>query len=103
HTPLTLPYSTLSLHDALPIFAKEFHPAIGVVNDEPLARAEQLVRDHQRADGIVAGAAAGVADYVCVAFAQSRVPGGIEPGVHARSEEHTSELQSRGHLVCRLL
>src|SRR5437870_8031608 len=23
--------------------------------------------------------------------------------VHLRSEEHTSELQSRGHLVCRLL
>src|SRR5439155_15229061 len=23
--------------------------------------------------------------------------------VHGRSEEHTSELQSRGHLVCRLL
>src|SRR5690625_5454646 len=27
------------------------------------------------------------------------IPGGIP----ARSEEHTSELQSRGHLVCRLL
>src|SRR2546422_8200132 len=25
------------------------------------------------------------------------------PAVHARSEEHTSELQSRLHLVCRLL
>src|SRR5207253_5279103 len=25
------------------------------------------------------------------------------PGSPARSEEHTSELQSRGHLVCRLL
>src|SRR5437870_9814311 len=25
------------------------------------------------------------------------------PGSHRRSEEHTSELQSRGHLVCRLL
>src|SRR5690625_6699512 len=25
------------------------------------------------------------------------------PLVQARSEEHTSELQSRGHLVCRLL
>src|SRR5690625_6464981 len=25
------------------------------------------------------------------------------PGVSGRSEEHTSELQSRGHLVCRLL
>src|SRR5207253_7900336 len=24
-------------------------------------------------------------------------------GPHRRSEEHTSELQSRGHLVCRLL
>src|SRR5690625_7012377 len=38
---------------------------------------------------------------------------GLDPGLHAtlsseqgiapRSEEHTSELQSRGHLVCRLL
>src|SRR5690625_7016561 len=29
---------------------------------------------------------------------------GSEPGPdRARSEEHTSELQSRGHLVCRLL
>src|SRR5439155_22862555 len=28
---------------------------------------------------------------------------GIPPYAHARSEEHTSELQSRGHLVCRLL
>src|SRR5690625_5594083 len=33
---------------------------------------------------------------------------GLEPDVvilprNARSEEHTSELQSRGHLVCRLL
>src|SRR5207253_5584017 len=26
-----------------------------------------------------------------------------EEAQHARSEEHTSELQSRGHLVCRLL
>src|SRR2546429_3598358 len=25
------------------------------------------------------------------------------PSLHARSEEHTSELQSRLHLVCRLL
>src|SRR5215510_16506687 len=27
----------------------------------------------------------------------------INPRASARSEEHTSELQSRGHLVCRLL
>src|SRR5207253_10359371 len=29
--------------------------------------------------------------------------GNVLSGVSARSEEHTSELQSRGHLVCRLL
>src|SRR5690625_6540101 len=27
----------------------------------------------------------------------------ISPADYPRSEEHTSELQSRGHLVCRLL
>src|SRR5439155_23698080 len=32
---------------------------------------------------------------------RSRVPGKKHPRL--RSEEHTSELQSRGHLVCRLL
>src|SRR6266511_5620703 len=29
--------------------------------------------------------------------------GGARPGVRSRSEEHTSELQSRENLVCRLL
>src|SRR5690625_5425629 len=27
----------------------------------------------------------------------------LQAGASSRSEEHTSELQSRGHLVCRLL
>src|SRR5690625_6797355 len=31
------------------------------------------------------------------------LPWGDEHGGKIRSEEHTSELQSRGHLVCRLL
>src|SRR3712207_8615927 len=33
-------------------------------------------------------------------------PAGVTPGIeleHVRSEEHTSELQSRQYLVCRLL
>src|SRR5690625_7128722 len=33
---------------------------------------------------------------------QTMLSGG-HGGVNGRSEEHTSELQSRGHLVCRLL
>src|SRR3989442_7685184 len=32
-----------------------------------------------------------------------RVPAGDGVARHERSEEHTSELQSRPHLVCRLL
>src|SRR5690625_354777 len=35
--------------------------------------------------------------------AEVRVFGQREPSMRIRSEEHTSELQSRGHLVCRLL
>src|SRR5690554_7197285 len=31
------------------------------------------------------------------------LPSGYLPGAGVRSEEHTSELQSRPHLVCRLL
>src|SRR5690625_6988075 len=33
----------------------------------------------------------------------SEVSASLGRGKHTRSEEHTSELQSRGHLVCRLL
>src|SRR2546422_5922434 len=37
-------------------------------------------------------------------FAGAKVPRQVRtPATHQRSEEHTSELQSRLHLVCRLL
>src|SRR2546429_3999781 len=66
---------TLSLHDALPI-SHEMGAAL-VVSDKPVFREpDQNAR-----------------------FVLSRVPKEDEP----RSEEHTSELQSRLHLVCRLL
>src|SRR3712207_7553729 len=35
--------------------------------------------------------------------APPRRPGGVAAGLGPRSEEHTSELQSRQYLVCRLL
>src|SRR3712207_8374075 len=70
---------TLSLHDALPIFESRTRPIdIGL--------------------GLLAEAAAGaegelgaVADHLLATLPA------------ARSEEHTSELQSRQYLVCRLL
>src|SRR5437870_11261412 len=42
--------------------------------------------------------------YALVAYAMARQkrPEAPEWALKARSEEHTSELQSRGHLVCRL-
>src|SRR3989442_13447279 len=71
---------TLSLHDALPISG-----------DWP-ARRRCAFEDRR-------SSRAASAQYVARQF-------GIHfprPGVDARSEEHTSELQSRPHLVCRLL
>src|SRR5690625_5945499 len=70
---------TLSLHDALPI-------------------SEQRVRAHHDA-GLAGG------DIQQRAAPRGR-GGGARQQRHRdrlRSEEHTSELQSRGHLVCRLL
>src|SRR2546425_12525606 len=67
---------TLSLHDALPI-SRRFDPARG---DFDIARDD-------RALDVLHGEAA----------RRQRV------GLHPRSEEHTSELQSLAYLVCRLL
>src|SRR5439155_23003137 len=66
---------TLSLHDALPIFP--FPEAAAAA----LPEGASLPGDHGHRSA---------ADHV-------------RAGDHHRSEEHTSELQSRGHLVCRLL
>src|SRR5690625_6552994 len=46
-----------------------------------------------------------VAFIYIVAKRCAQIAGGLMPeaAVFVRSEEHTSELQSRGHLVCRLL
>ncbi len=43
-----------------------------MVDDEPLARAQLLVRNDRRADGVVASAAPGVADDVGGAFRKDR-------------------------------
>src|SRR2546429_8676720 len=76
---------TLSLHDALPICAvRAFHQrAMGVI---------QLRRAGRDAD------MAGPALRHVHSFRDH-----LQTGNGGRSEEHTSELQSRLHLVCRLL
>src|SRR5690625_6649459 len=77
---------TLSLHDALPILALGLFASliIGLITET-------------------------IGEQIVIKFSPTIADALIEMGGFAmddkimRSEEHTSELQSRGHLVCRLL
>src|SRR3712207_8028391 len=76
---------TLSLHDALPIWEVDVLPPLLLVAQVAFLLEHAQQPPHRRVGGRVG-----------------------EVGVHlggggARSEEHTSELQSRQYLVCRLL
>src|SRR2546422_5582886 len=88
---------TLSLHDALPIWLVDelVHPAI--VRDITLAAAQRMTGGwrpkRKRPGGFVGGLLDGNPLGRRLVFR----------GARRRSEEHTSELQSRLHLVCRLL
>src|SRR5437870_8238379 len=73
---------TLSLHDALPI----------------CRRVLRLADDLHDLVDVVDGDLQAFEDVLAVLRALQ-----LELGAANRSEEHTSELQSRGHLVCRLL
>src|SRR5439155_14346261 len=87
-SPATTEIYTLSLHDALPISWHRKEPGIS--------------------DG---GAGKPVTDQIQASPADRRGFRARNGDAlrrrhvlsHGRSEEHTSELQSRGHLVCRLL
>src|SRR5690606_41069141 len=91
---------SLSLHDALPIFEALLHrghvrqvPVLGELHLFDPAGAELLHGDFAEV-GAVAGA---------IELARSEAWETVGGPVDHRSEEHTSELQSRENLVCRLL
>src|SRR5688500_19737561 len=73
HATPTTEITPLSLHDALPIFAQRLE-----LDEERLQRR-------------------------AVGGAEARIGGALVVASEARSEEHTSELQSPCNLVCRLL
>src|SRR5437773_12151009 len=75
---------TLSLHDALPIFAPP--ASLAAMEDSDRAR-------HRRA----------LFPLECDAALRRGRPLEVDQPDVARSEEHTSELQSHHDLVCRLL
>src|SRR3712207_7295676 len=76
---------TLSLHDALPIFRRGLGPEQQL---DWVAAQPQREEDDDR-DGEQRG--------------RDLDQSAKDVGAHVRSEEHTSELQSRQYLVCRLL
>src|SRR5439155_21144640 len=87
HDPPPTELYTLSLHDALPISrsAPVLRAALPAGRLPPLRRPGVVLPIHIRIP----------------AFGIDRHAGDLPRT--GRSEEHTSELQSRGHLVCRLL
>src|SRR5207253_8469262 len=90
------PLSTLSLHDALPICGS----AISARDATSYRREHSVVLDQW------IGLAVGLGGDPIRGFTGMLRVRALRHGAHAleaRSEEHTSELQSRGHLVCRLL
>ena len=50
------------------VVGKQLHAAVGMMNYKPFPGSEQLVRDNEGADGVVAGPAARVTDDVGIAF-----------------------------------
>src|SRR5206468_12954328 len=101
-TPPTV-ISTLSLHDALPICSRRVAlrpvPAAVTRRGLQLRRAESWLKreGYEYANNLREGSPRGARPQRLHQL-QARPGRG-----HPRSEEHTSELQSRSDLVCRLL
>src|SRR5207253_9194350 len=97
---ITLPptlLSTLSLHDALPILVKRAR-RLATERDRLV---QELAREWSRAlKG--QGFSARDLDELWAGLTEEAVRRLLQSEAR-RSEEHTSELQSRGQLVCRLL
>src|SRR5206468_11678347 len=86
HTPPTEIY-TLSLHDALPI-SSDYRGAVLVVPRQPSNQRQRWGEPIEQSP-----------DY----FGETPHKNMLSQLTRQRSEEHTSELQSRSDLVCRLL
>src|SRR5690606_41761005 len=88
--PISLIY-TLSLHDALPILS------LMMEQFEPTNEVWRAIGSRKSVDGSNAAGAGQPRQLDCIF---TRIP---QARIESRSEEHTSELQSRENLVCRLL
>src|SRR5439155_26129770 len=100
HHPALIAIYTLSLHDALPISIVAFDPDWRQLDPAQVELLEKWVGSESGGLIAIAGPVFTDAWVQTPALATIRK---LYPVEFNRSEEHTSELQSRGHLVCRLL
>src|SRR5690606_41832588 len=91
---------TLSLHDALPIYAEAFRTA-SAYNGRNAGRVDHEIIGELL--GFPACCAKNFVDKWAEGFFDPVWQSAIGTKTGQRSEEHTSELQSRENLVCRLL
>src|SRR5207302_8996178 len=91
---------TLSLHDALPILIESV-PRGSVSGSAPGLYSEAVLRSSPSSFTACAASRGGRTTVTVQTAADATLP--ETPPSNARSEEHTSELQSRENLVCRLL
>src|SRR5207249_10846812 len=95
--PTLLPYTTLFRSHDLPAYLKKFLKAYPTVN---------VHVEYRRANQVYEDVLSNVVDLGLVAYPTRDSKLEIVPlrnEILVRSEEHTSELQSRFDLVCRLL
>src|SRR5690625_6556345 len=116
--PSTSQLYTLSLHDALPIYWLDLGHVYSsgdvYTRTQGLSLSDRLTANSFRFDAgqqasvidgrlnvsTLTGKAQGITVQQAISVDQMELD---SRGGTLRSEEHTSELQSRGHLVCRLL
>src|SRR5690606_41369111 len=98
HTPPPHLY-TLSLHDALPIFNRYTSASTRTLPGST-SRVRSRGRSHAESAGI--SHTATTSDASSDSTTVNAIPA-TRRAAMPRSEEHTSELQSRENLVCRLL
>src|SRR5207244_10566886 len=102
-SPQTTSIYTLSLHDALPILGQQTRHSRGARDGANVDDRRQAVACQQAAGGEDSSMTAPLPSGRTgpVGHQRARLAGGS--WAETRSEEHTSELQSPDHLVCRLL
>src|SRR5690606_41610626 len=99
--PATPALHTLSLHDALPILGAD-RSALFAAPTKPRLRRHINCRAPRATNAQLPGACARRAPFIAERHKTTPAKR-ARPLHHSRSEEHTSELQSRENLVCRLL